>query len=122
MPRVCALCPNVALYECKDCYKGRLLADDPGITSYCKVCSDNFHSKNRRKHHKPRPVLLPRVNSQYSSEERTLDEQKMELFAVVCIETSHYVAFVKCGVGADAPWCFFDSMADRKGNFFLCYL
>ena len=64
-------------------------------------------------------MLLPRVNSQYSSEERTLDEQKMELFAVVCIETSHYVAFVKCGVGADAPWCFFDSMADRKGNFFL---
>lgn len=23
----------------------------------------------------------------------------MELFAVVCIETSHYVAFVKCGSG-----------------------
>jgi ubiquitin thioesterase CYLD len=39
----------------------------------------------------------------------------MELFAVVCIETSHYVAFVKCGSGSDAPWCFFDSMADRKG-------
>lgn len=64
-------------------------------------------------------MLLPRVNSQYSSEERTLDEQKMELFAVVCIETSHYVAFVKCGVGADAPWCFFDSMADRKGDYFF---
>ncbi|KAJ7387990.1 hypothetical protein OS493_040566 [Desmophyllum pertusum] len=40
----------------------------------------------------------------------------MELFAVVCIETSHYVAFVKCCIGADAPWCFFDSMADRKGE------
>lgn len=39
----------------------------------------------------------------------------MELFAVVCIATSHYVAFVKCGTGPDAPWCFFDSMADRKG-------
>jgi hypothetical protein len=39
----------------------------------------------------------------------------MELFAVVCIETSHYVAFVKCGSGSDAPWCVFDSMADRKG-------
>jgi ubiquitin thioesterase CYLD len=40
----------------------------------------------------------------------------MELFAVVCIETSHYVAFVKAGSGQDAPWCFFDSMADRKGE------
>lgn len=39
----------------------------------------------------------------------------MELFAVVCIETSHYVSFVKSGPGQDAPWCFFDSMADRKG-------
>lgn len=41
----------------------------------------------------------------------------MELFAVICIETSHYVAFVKCGVGHEAPWCFFDSMADRRGEF-----
>ena len=40
----------------------------------------------------------------------------MELFAVVCIETSHYVSFVKCGTGPDAPWCFFDSMADREGE------
>lgn len=40
----------------------------------------------------------------------------MELFAVVCIETSHYVSFVKAGPGLDSPWCFFDSMADRKGE------
>ena len=40
----------------------------------------------------------------------------MELFAVVCIETSHYVSFVRCGSGRNAPWCFFDSMADRKGD------
>ena len=44
----------------------------------------------------------------------------MELFAVMCIETSHYVSFVKCGLGPDAPWCFFDSMADRKGKFLSC--
>ena len=41
----------------------------------------------------------------------------MELFAVMCIETSHYVSFIKCGLGPDAPWCFFDSMADRKGKY-----
>ena len=40
----------------------------------------------------------------------------MELVAVVCIETSHYVSFVRCGDSPRAPWCFFDSMADRKGK------
>ena len=39
----------------------------------------------------------------------------MELFAVLCIETSHYVAFVKYGA-ADSAWLFFDSMADRDGT------
>lgn len=39
----------------------------------------------------------------------------MELFAVLCIETSHYVAFVKYGKD-DSAWLFFDSMADRDGN------
>ncbi len=42
--------------------------------------------------------------------------ESMELFAVMCIETSHYVAFVKCGTGPTAPWVFFDSMADRMGK------
>jgi ubiquitin thioesterase CYLD len=37
----------------------------------------------------------------------------MDLFAVICIETSHFVSFVKCGPGREAPWVFFDSMADR---------
>jgi len=43
----------------------------------------------------------------------------LELSAVVCIETSHYVSFVKCGPGSEAPWCFFDSMADRKGTRYI---
>jgi len=45
--------------------------------------------------------------------------EKMELFAVICIETSHYVAFVKSGADRQSPWVFFDSMADRKGMLFL---
>lgn len=44
----------------------------------------------------------------------------MDLFAVVCIETSHYVSFAKTGAGAQAPWCFFDSMADRQGGQLGC--
>ena len=59
------------------------------------------------------PLHLPRHSSLNSSSSRLL----MELFAVVCIETSHYVSFVKCGLGPDAPWCFFDSMADRRGQY-----
>ena len=39
----------------------------------------------------------------------------MELVAVVSIETSHYVSFVRCGDSVRSPWAFFDSMADRKG-------
>jgi len=37
----------------------------------------------------------------------------MNLFAVLCIETSHYISFVRCGRRPDSDWCFFDSMADR---------
>lgn len=36
----------------------------------------------------------------------------MVLSAVLCIETSHYVAFVRSLSGR---WLFFDSMADREG-------
>ena len=39
----------------------------------------------------------------------------MQLFAVLCIHTSHYVSFVKYGPGPRS-WLFFDSMADRCGE------
>lgn len=41
--------------------------------------------------------------------------EKLELFAVLCIETSHYVSFVKHGPKT-TDWIFFDSMADRVGE------
>lgn len=68
-----------------------------------------------RSSHTPRKLSVPydfKIMPDYVPVPRIF----MELFAVVCIETSHYVAFVKAGCGQDAPWCFFDSMADRKGN------
>lgn len=40
---------------------------------------------------------------------------KLDLFAVLCIETSHYVSFIKHGPGSK-DWIFFDSMADRQGE------
>ena len=59
---------------------------------------------------------LPISHKRHSSVNSSSSRLYMELFAVVCIETSHYVSFVKCGLGPDAPWCFFDSMADRRGQ------
>lgn len=112
---------KVALYECRECKKEKVLHVRECLVtvSYCKGCMTTMHMHYDRQHHKPRPVLLQRVYSHDSSEKKKPDTQKMELFAVVCIETSHYVAFVKCGVKLDSPWCFFDSMADRKGEYFV---
>lgn len=45
----------------------------------------------------------------------TLTRDKLELFAVLCIETSHYVSFIKYGPNSQ-DWIFFDSMADRQGE------
>jgi ubiquitin thioesterase CYLD len=48
---------------------------------------------------------------------KPVEHREMELIAVICIETSHYVTFAKCeepdGV---VKWCFFDSMSDRIGK------
>ncbi|XP_055308132.1 ubiquitin carboxyl-terminal hydrolase CYLD-like, partial [Sitodiplosis mosellana] len=46
------------------------------------------------------------------------DVPKMHLFALVCFDTArkHFVAFVKSGV-FDAPWCYYDSMADMTDNY-----
>ena len=52
------------------------------------------------------------------SERQKLNHKKsclMELYSVICIDLSHYVSFVKTGVSKNAPWLFFDSMAEREG-------
>lgn len=40
-------------------------------------------------------------------------QKKLQLASVLCIETSHYVAFVRTLHAS--KWVFFDSMADRVG-------
>jgi ubiquitin thioesterase CYLD len=109
---------NVSTFECKDCYHSKAL---PGILSFCKECNGKIHSHPDRLSHKYKPIAVPREYSQYANEQKKLpiEMQTMDLFAVVCIATSHYVAFVKCGTSDDSPWCFFDSMADRKGKVHL---
>ena len=104
----------MAKFECKRCYENKVVGDRTGLSSFCYGCNVTVHLHPARSNHEPRPIKVPRACGQLK--DKVVESQKMELFAVVCIETSHYVAFVKCGVGPQAPWCFFDSMADRKGK------
>lgn len=95
-------------FECKEC----LLKDKNEGGILCENCNQIWHGNPARTDHKAKPIPLPRY---YPAGENPLQKHEMQLFAVVSIETSHYVSFVKCGETQDASWCFFDSMADRKG-------
>lgn len=136
VPRICGHrgkdCDNIARFECKDCLheqSGRNNTRLANIT-YCNNCfqSKHFgksHITGIEEHDKTKTVLNmtpPDAIRRYSNSLCGANKNKeipricMDLFAVLCIETSHYVCFVKCGPEPDAPWCFFDSMADRKGE------
>lgn len=114
-PRQCTICGNLAEFECRECYG--VLQSGSGLesTAFCKNCLATAHSHHKRLKHKAKPLSIPhdfKIMAEYNQVPRLF----MELFAVICIETSHYVAFVKSGSGQDSPWVFFDSMADRKGE------
>ncbi|XP_069692355.1 uncharacterized protein CYLD isoform X1 [Periplaneta americana] len=112
-PRQCTVCGKLAEYECKECF------GECGIglesIAFCAKCLETAHCHQRRSSHACRRLPVP-IEFSILQDHCPVPRLYMELFAVVCIETSHYVAFVKCGSGSDAPWCFFDSMADRKGE------
>ncbi|KAK9888380.1 hypothetical protein WA026_000630 [Henosepilachna vigintioctopunctata] len=112
-PRQCIVCGRLARYECRECFD----FSDAGLasTAFCESCLRTVHKHENRINHLPKTI---EVSYDYSIMENHVKPPRlfMELFAVICIETSHYVTFVKCGVGHEAPWCFFDSMADRKGE------
>ena len=112
-------------------------------TAFCDSCLTPVHNHHKRRDHKSTRLEVPQeylertwvfkfwlhlfglmaqplsqiywLCCRHSTLNSSSSRMLMELFAVVCIETSHYVSFVKCGSSSDAPWCFFDSMADRKG-------
>lgn len=117
-PRQCTVCGKLAEYECLQCFEP--CGEGLEGTAFCGDCHERTHGDGTgRKSHKPTIIHVPhdfRIMAEHCPSPPRL---YMELFAVVCIETSHYVAFVKCGAGHDAPWCFFDSMADRKGTKYL---
>ncbi|XP_055337442.1 ubiquitin carboxyl-terminal hydrolase CYLD-like [Paramacrobiotus metropolitanus] len=108
-PRQCSFCQEEqAEFECKECYNWMNLEDKTrsGLSTmaFCKKCSVKRHQRNPK--HKPYEIqttLAPLPEEQV----------RMELFAVVCIKTSHYVTFAKDG---NQLWYFVDSMADREGG------
>ncbi|XP_050395598.1 ubiquitin carboxyl-terminal hydrolase CYLD isoform X2 [Patella vulgata] len=124
-PRECNICGRLAEYECKDCYQG---AGVPCLnsTAFCTACKERSHQHQSRRNHVQTEISTPSCyldfilqNSKKNANnepEYTVPREKMELFAVICIQTSHYVSFVKCGSGKNAQWVFFDSMADRMGE------
>ncbi|XP_059206530.1 ubiquitin carboxyl-terminal hydrolase CYLD isoform X10 [Centropristis striata] len=113
-PRECRICGGLALYECRDCYEdGDITAGK--IKQFCEKCNTQVHLHPRRKTHRHNKLSVPKELQEGTVRQGSFPRQRMELFAVLCIETSHYVAFVKYG-SADSAWLFFDSMADRDGG------
>ncbi|ETE61914.1 Ubiquitin carboxyl-terminal hydrolase CYLD, partial [Ophiophagus hannah] len=113
-PRECSLCQGLAVMECPDCYR------DPSfglrhIKQFCKICNQQVHKHRARRYHQPRLLHLPEEFSHFGSLPETIPRQTMQLFAVLCIETSHYVGFTRHGPDVH-QWLFFDSMADREGG------
>nr|CAG4645428.1 EOG090X03LH [Lynceus sp. MCZ IZ 141354] len=113
-PRQCIVCGRLAELECQEC----LGQCGIGLESiaFCSKCLSTVHSHRKRVTHSARPLRVPAEFIALKEQFKAIPRLYMELFAVICIATSHYVSFVKCGSGPDAPWCFFDSMADRKGE------
>ncbi|KAM9426830.1 ubiquitin carboxyl-terminal hydrolase CYLD isoform 1-T2 [Pholidichthys leucotaenia] len=109
--RQCSICQSLANWECLQCY------EDPDITpghlkQYCQTCNNQVHSHRKRASHDPVKLNVPQGSWTGSLH---CTRQQMSLFAVTCIETSHYVSFVKHGP-LPTDWLFFDSMADREGG------
>jgi len=111
-PRQCVICGVLAEYECPACYGSHL--SGLASTAYCSACLQRTHQHKQRRGHKQEK--LERPPGWTKQLQQPIPRIYMELVAVVCIETSHYVSFVRCGDTPQAPWCFFDSMADRKGE------
>lgn len=112
-PQQCVMCGQLACEECGDCFNDQVFSRT-GFKMFCKTCSVQVHSHPQRMSHQRCPLPVPESFSGQAGV-RLLPRETLELFAVLCIETSHYVSFVKHGPNKH-DWIFFDSMADRQGD------
>ncbi|XP_026789182.3 ubiquitin carboxyl-terminal hydrolase CYLD isoform X1 [Pangasianodon hypophthalmus] len=113
----CVLCGQLAHVECSQCFTDSVFSST-GLKVFCDMCSTQVHFHPSRQSHKPTSLRFPEGfphSCSPGSLAHTVPQEKLELFAVLCIETSHYVSFVKYGPKI-TDWIFFDSMADRVGE------
>ncbi|XP_017286020.1 ubiquitin carboxyl-terminal hydrolase CYLD [Kryptolebias marmoratus] len=109
-PRECFICGCLAEFECLQCLPDYKL--QPGrIKQYCSTCNTQVHTNPSRHSHSPSALAV----SAAVAADGPVPRQKIQLFAVLCIKTSHYVSFVKYGPDPHS-WFFFDCMADRCGD------
>ena len=101
----CIVCLGDATYRCPNCEDIKLFYYTNVFVYYCETCVRTVHSQ--RQHHKPIKLLLMKGAA-------NLPPDKMKLFAILTIATSHYVCFSRC----NGTWVMFDSMADREGEEF----
>ncbi|XP_064190251.1 ubiquitin carboxyl-terminal hydrolase CYLD isoform X2 [Anguilla rostrata] len=113
-PRECVLCGQLAGLECTDCFTDPTFGRT-GFKQFCRTCSAQVHSHPQRKLHRPSDLRLPEGYPPSGARQWGPPREKLQLFAVLCIETSHYVSFVRYGP-RPGDWLFFDSMADRVGD------
>ncbi|XP_013873195.1 ubiquitin carboxyl-terminal hydrolase CYLD [Austrofundulus limnaeus] len=109
-PRECFICGCLAEFECLQCLPDSKL--QPGrIKQFCSTCNTQVHANPSRRSHSPSALVVPAGVAADSPVPR----HTVQLFAVLCIKTSHYVSFVKYGPDPHS-WFFFDCMADRFGD------
>ena len=85
-------CMVPATVSCTQCAQTVFRVNEKEV-ALCDSCSKKIHSTLITQHN---PVDVTMFS-------------KMELLSVICIDTSHYVCFTRCG----DRWLFHDSMADR---------
>lgn len=112
-PKQCILCAREAHVECLECFLDPAFGQT-GFKLFCDQCSAQVHAHPCRCGHHPSPLDI-RYRGYQSRPSFSGNREKLQLLAVLCIETSHYVSFVKYGPRPD-QWLFYDSMADREGE------
>ncbi|VDP27612.1 unnamed protein product [Soboliphyme baturini] len=98
---------------CEECYL--TTADSLDMAYFCGSCFEKVHAQLKESDHACDELVpyKPSPGCNYSNSRVCL-----ELASVLCIESSHYVSFVRIGTDADSRWIFFDSMSDREGEAF----
>ncbi|KRX16606.1 Ubiquitin carboxyl-terminal hydrolase CYLD, partial [Trichinella nelsoni] len=103
-PHVCWKCSSLADLQCLECYltETHWLNETIFLLQLLsRVSLEQDHAV----------VTLPSIDVRSPPSPVIL-----QLAAVLCIESSHYVSFVRVGDRPESDWIFFDSMADREGE------